>query len=401
MNFRRASTISGGIRYVAFLVLFACILLPATCTTAGNLEQRSIPGSLSTGLGHLFDLVDPAKSVSFDPARIAGVMDFIEKPEKDSYLYYADDILGMPSAYFESDLRYRLEALAAYAFNPAIPDVATMPSSVRLFHWLDLQGRRRPAPRIQRHLAANGSPVILKGLQEVEITPDISSGAYYRYRVRYALVMFTYRQHRVLVSVTRQVDISSVGKKGYILGTDDDWDYLYSDETGLTIPALGWIKSYLYDSAAIQIYDEMDSAAPQLRLALFKWLRAGWAGINMVQRRHIYNGLKRFAGPYKEILEHPRLPSAQILAGEFSKIRGLSEAQLASRMQLYAAILKDRYLNGNPRSAKWPVDLLEDRTHWGRLTREQAQSVLVIETIKYLIGKTRREDLGRLLGLNR
>ena len=385
---------------VAVILLAVCILFPTVCGAGGDPEQIPLPGSLSTGLVHLLDLVNPAETVSFDPAKIAGVMDFIEKPEKDGILYYADDILGMPSAYLESDLHRSLGAVLAYAFNPDIPDVATMPSSVRLFHWLDHRGRRQPAPRLERNLAAPGKPMVLEGLQEVEITPDISSGAYYRYRLRYALVMFTFRQHRVLVTVTRQVDASGVGKKGYILGTDDDWDYLYSDETGLTIPALGWVKSYMYDSGAILVYDEMDPGTPQVRCAMFKWLRAGWAGINMVKRKHIYNGLKRFAGSYKEILEHPRLPPPQALAGRFAKIRGLSENQLTSRMQKYAALLKKRYLNSNHRNPEWPTELLDDRTYWRGLSRQQAQSALVIETIKYVVGKSREDEVARLLDLN-
>ena len=43
----------------------------------------------------------------------------------------------------------------------------------------------------------------------------------------------------VIITVSAQTDVSSVGKKGYVLGADEDWDYFYSGKKGLTIPALG------------------------------------------------------------------------------------------------------------------------------------------------------------------
>ena len=58
-----------------------------------------------------------------------------------------------------------------------------------------------------------------------------------------SLLLFKYRQRNVLVTVSKQMDASTVGKKGYILGEDNDWDYFYSPKTGLTIPALGWVRS--------------------------------------------------------------------------------------------------------------------------------------------------------------
>jgi hypothetical protein len=56
------------------------------------------------------------------------------------------------------------------------------------------------------------------------------------------------------------------------------------------------------------MYEEIDPVTTKVRCAVFKWLRAGWSGINMVRSKHIYNGLKRFAKPLKEILEYPSLP---------------------------------------------------------------------------------------------
>ena len=154
------------------------------------------------------------------------------------------------------------------------------------------------------------------------------------------MLFFKYRRRSVFITVSKQADVSTVGKKGYVLGSDSDWDYLYSGKTGLTLPALGWVKSYMYDSRGINIYYAIEPTAPRVRCAGFKWLRAGWSGINMVQKKHIYRGLKRFGATFKEIVESPSLPPVNRLAGDFARIRGLSQDALKLKMDIYSNVLK-------------------------------------------------------------
>ena len=224
-------------------------------------RRVKIPQALSAGLHHFLDLADPDKTVAFDPKKVAGVLDFINQPGKDAALYYADSILGAPSAYYEFDIHENLKKIVAYSFNPDIPDIATVPSSVRLLYWLDARKNRQSPPRIGQYLDRLDSPVVINGLQYMEITPDTHSGAYYAYNMHQTVLLFKYRQRNILVTVSKQVDVSTVGKKGYVLGADDDWDYFYSGKPGLTIPALGWVKSYMYESSGINIYDEVDPVA--------------------------------------------------------------------------------------------------------------------------------------------
>ena len=190
------------------------IILPIQSRASKNPEEVKISPSIYPGLHHFLDLVDPDKNVSFDPGLVAGVMEFIESPKEDHALYFADDTLGMPSAYHEFDSQTDIEKISNYAFNPDIPDIATMPSSVRLFQWMDEKGQRRQAPRVNRYLGDLDPPVVENALQYVEITPDTHSGAYYGYNLYQTLVVFKYRQRRVIITISRQADVSTVGKKG-------------------------------------------------------------------------------------------------------------------------------------------------------------------------------------------
>jgi hypothetical protein len=374
-------------------------LLSAESQADENLVEIKIPQVLYDGLHHFLDLADPDKTVAFDPKKVAEVLDFINQPGKDAALYYADSILDAPSAYYEFDIDENLKKIVAYSFNPDIPEFASMPSSVRLLYWLDARQNRKSAPRIGQYLDRLDSPVVIKGLQHMEISPDTHSGAYYAYNVHQTVLLFKYCQRTILVTVSKQDNVSSVGKKGYVLGADDDWDYFYTGQPGLTLPALGWVKSYMYGSSGINIYDEVDPTSPKVRCALFKWLQAGWSGINMVRRKHIYSGLKRFAKPMKEILEYHSLPTVESMAGYFSRIRGFSEETLRSKMQIYSDILLNRYDGYKGHAKKLPASLFKDKNHWAQMSRDEMESALVIEYMKYALGKTGSDEVEALLDL--
>ena len=382
------------IAVIGTLIWTLGIISPAF-TGAQSMEEISIPATLAPAFKHLFDLAEDSRSGIPDPDKIAPILDFINSPKTSAALYHADGIRDAASAYYEFDIHNSLQNLLAYAYSPRIPWTVTVPSSARMIHWLDSNRHRQPSPDIGQYLGRLEFPVVVKGLQSVEITPDTHSGAYYTYDNHQVMILLKYRQRTILISVSVQMDDSDVGKKGYILGADEDWDYLYSDTPGTTIPGLGWVKSYIYRSSGINIYEAADPSAPKVRCAVFKWLRAGWSGINMVQRKHIYSGLIRFAKPVKEILEYPRLPAAESLAGEFQRIRELSESNLRTKIMIYRNILQKRY-DGRERSRKFPTDLVANKDHWTGMSREEMESVLEIEYMKLAVGKTHKREVGGL-----
>jgi hypothetical protein len=68
---------------------------------------------------------------------------------------------------------------------------------------------------------------------------------------------------------------------------------------------------------------------------------------------------------------------------------------------MYSKILKSRYGSGKPRSGKWPADIFDNLKYWSGMLQNEMQSVLVIEYMKYTLGKSRPEEVGELLGLTR
>jgi hypothetical protein len=155
----------------------------------------------------------------------------------------------------------------------------------------------------------------------------------------------------------------------------------------------------MYDSYGINIYYELDHNAPLVRCAILHWIRAGWSKINFVKRHHIYSGLKRFAGPFKAILESPTLPDADVMAGVFSNISTLSGDILKEKADNYFTIMKTRYGKQKYDSKKWPSDIFEEKGPWLNMNNEEIKALLAREYMKLILGKTQGKEVAALLDL--
>ena len=383
------------------LIMLVLMFPAASVCGAESLTEIQIPQSLAPELKYLLDLTDPENHQSFQPAKITKLLEFFEEPKDPHTLYFVDPQLGSPSAYFDFDIRQQFDHFLKYAFNPDIPGYLTSPSSTRLSHWKQVQGRAGQLPALWNMTKNLDEPIIVKGLQSFENTPDVFSGAYYRYSLYRTLILLKVNNRKMLISISKQTGTSEVGMKGYVLGSDDNWDYFYSGKPGLTVPGLGWVRSHMYDSYGINIYSEMDPDAPLLRCGAFRWIRAGWSKINVVKKHHIHNGIKRFAKPFKEILEHPSLPSISALRDTHSNIKALSEDELKKRVKTYLSILENRYGHEYRPPRRWAPQVFKDKKPWFQMSTESMQAVLMLEYMKHALGKRDENSAVALWGLSK
>ena len=381
------------------LIMMVCLFQPLTASAADTLAEIQVPNEVLPALMHLLKQADPDHQADFDSEQINKLLDYIEAPKDANALYFVNPQLGSPSSYYEFDLHRNLEHILKYTFNPNVPGFLMTPSSMRLSHWEQIRSRDQQVPDLWNMLAGLDAPIIVKGVQFVENTPDLFSGAYYSYQLDRALILFKHNNRRALVSISKQRGPSDVGKKGYVLGSDDNWDYVYSGKPGLTIPGLGWVRSHMYDSYGINIYYEIDPQVPLLRCAVFKWLRAGWSKINAVKKNHIHRGIKRFANSFKEIMEHPSLPDINAFSESYSKIKALSDEQLREKIEIYVSLLEKRYGRNYRPPGTWSPEIFKDKSPWYQMSTEAMQSVLMLEYIKKALGKTDDHALVALLNL--
>lgn len=378
----------------ATVALTGAFLLPGPAVAS---EEVRLPDAAAAGVQHLLSLVGPEVREDFQPERVAGFMHFIFGPKRPGVIYTAEPIEGSASAYTEVDVNMGLAPLLAYSFNPDIPWFATTPSSLRWTSWTRTDPPWTRLPRLWELFSDGDLPRVIRGMETVENTPDLFSGAYYRYALHRTLILFRHEGRSVLISLSRQKERSEVGKKGYIVGADDDWSYFYSGEPGLTVGGIGWMNSYMFDSVGIAVYAEKEPAGEVARTANLKWVRGGWSNINVIQNRHIHKGMERFAQTLKSILESPQLPPIKVLEESAARIARLTDAEIRRKIDLYRAILLSRAERLEGGARKHLPDSFWDDGVWAAMTRPAMEAVLVLENLKAHLGKIPLEEIRELV----
>jgi hypothetical protein len=356
----------------------------------GDFPEVALPQNLTDDLAYLLAFNDPSRQqpAPFEPERVADILDFITGPKEPECIYTAAAELGEPSAYAEFDLDTDMKRLIRVAYSPDIPGMATAPASVRLHYWTRVNGNGGKLPRLWERFDNLDQPVVVSGTAYEQITPDPFSGTYYDYDLDRTLVLFQHRGRRVLISLSKQRDVSEVGKKGVTLGADEEWNYLYTGDAGVPKFGLGWVRAYMYDSYSVMVYIETDPAAPRTRLGIFKWVRAGWQDINMVRSYHIYRGMNRFAKGFTEVLHSPSLADTSAITAEVTRIRQLSQDELKSAPRRYLDRLKKQYRHSDAFAENDTASLFEDDRYLNQLNREQMEAILIIEYLKNAAGSS-------------
>jgi hypothetical protein len=372
-------------------ILMTALYIPAH--THGMVTER-VSDTMIGELNYLLSFVGDTKNGQpFMPERIEHVLNFVVSPAKADTRYHAGKIKGAPSAYYAFDVRRNLTQVLRLAYHPEIPSVITAPSTIRLGRWKKINGSNTPLPKLWELLPNLKSPFLLTGVEYIVNSPDTYSGAYYDYDLDRTLILFKHKGRNVFVSLSKQKGLSGVGKKGLIIGPDENWDYIYSGQPGVTKAGLGWIRSYMYDSYSIAFYYELDAASPLMRFAVFKWVRAGWKEINFVRTADIYNGAIRFSRVFKEVLESPDLPNTADLVQACKEIQKLSKEQYREIVAAYLKSVEERSLTEGLLSKKQIDEWFNGQQYLNSLSREEMQALIMLEYLKQLLGKNRHRTL--------
>jgi hypothetical protein len=375
-------------------LLFFFLLLPLTVSAGDAMRESGLPAAIDNELAYLLDFVgkDRLDPHRFDTARIGRLLDFIESPKDKARLYRAGERDGAASAYYEVDLQRNLDHLLRLTYSNDIPSVFTAPSTVRTERWTAVDAPGQKLPELWTLPGDPDKPVVVTGMEHLVNSPDSHSGAYYEYDLHRTLILTRVRGRKLLISLSGQTDESRVGRKGIIVGPDDNWDYLYTDQTGLNRMGLGWASTYMYSSQSVAFYLET-GGAPKTRFGVFKWIRAGWAGINVVNSQHIFDGLRRFGEVFKQIAEHPRADDTAALARTFREVSRMPQPRLKRIAQDYLAGLRKRCEEEGLLADSDVQALFRDGRYLGSLSREDMESILAVEYAKEILGKPHYVEL--------
>lgn len=337
-------------------------------------------------LHYLFDLAADPEGKTFDAQRIAALMSFFLSSKSSDAVYRADGSFDAPSAYHEFTVNTDLQHMVDYIMDTDIPSYFFWPSSLRLTRWTQVDGGDAQFERLKAASGKLDAPFFLKGTEHVTITPDQHTGAYYSYDVDKMVLLTPFHNGKAMFNIYRQQKPSEVGRKGWVLGKDDDWSYLYTQKTGLNVGGLGWAKTYMYDSFGITVYFQPDVDKPMVKCGVFSWVKAGWAGMNMVQSKHIHRGLVRVATAFKAILEDPRLPEPAILAETFSHSKQLSTDTLRAYAKDYFDGLGQQLATSKSLRRKIGK-ALDTETALAQMTWDELYAVVALDYFKKLLGR--------------
>jgi hypothetical protein len=347
---------------------------------AQSLSDRSSP--VTAAAVKLIDFAMDSKS-AIDVKAMATLADYVieSKTAREAELPKIRKAIG---AYYEFDTRIDFLTFLQYSYTNQIPTALTSPASLRYSLWRGAAGEAHQLPESWKLPAPDATPLVIRGRQHDGITPDLTTEVYYEYDLVRALILFNHKGRHVLISISKQADVSTVGKKGFILGSDDDWNYHYTNDTGSAKAGLGWVKSYIYDYFSVAVYVGSGSSPTMVRSGFFQWIRAGWSGINFALPEHVIKGIKRHAKNSKSILESPKLPESGQIVATYRRLHALPLQDLIER---YATLQQARQELAVIAGKINKKDAL-GRNAWADTPKEQIIEALMLEYFKTALGKS-------------
>jgi hypothetical protein len=360
--------------------IFTLLLMFGTISPALGETELKVPTQVYPDLEYVLSLFQ--SSDDLDPTQLTELIKFVTFTPAESGMKLKERD-GASGAFYSFTVQGDFADVLDYVYNPGIPLYVTMPSSLRQHEWLAPEVTQA-LMKLPRLVESADDIRLLRGRDREVITPDTNTGGYYRYTQDRVVTILPGPTGPVLISVSSQNDLSEVGKKGCIVGDDKDWNYLYSNETGLNKTGMGWVDSYMYSAHSILIY-VVDSSSNEIHLGSFKWLNAGWATMNMVKSSHILKGIKRFASDFKAVIEAPGLPSALALADKYRQLQQTSEAGLQQMVSPYLESLTSDSASGLDSS--FFKRLLSSGKYLQQMSHEELVKVLLLEYVKGNIGK--------------
>ena len=205
-----------------FSVLAALLILPYQPVAAFSSTDDF--NSVKDAAMKLVQLCDEPKA-GLDEHAVATLVDYVLTSKKNNE-YALPKSQGCTGAYYEFDTKITFPRFIDYSYSPFILSVITRPSSLRYSFWTTFRSETERLPTSWKPVLPGGTPVIIHGKERDSNSPDLNTGVYHEYDLKRTLVLLNYKGRQVLLSISKQIGKSDVGKKGYILGSDNDWQLL-------------------------------------------------------------------------------------------------------------------------------------------------------------------------------
>ena len=383
----QVKSLSSCIRYCV-LALLLCAL-PQVAFALD--EEPSAPqnNKVPTAVEDVLDMLLKNITGSTVPptASLAPLLDYVTDPTVDAGSVSPRKRDQGAGCFVRTTLNVPFSKMLRYCYDPQIPGEALYPNVIRRHSWLP------QSPFVQQKvqlwekagkLADGQEPLAVRGQEQEEITPDSFSGCFYTYVLDRLILLVRYKGKDMLISAARQQKPSTVGKIGAIVGDDNQWSYVYSQKVGSDLALAKWAETYMYDAANVTVLYQ--SSPSTTGMAFFKYVKAGWAGMNMVKPKHIASGIQRFLTGFKQVIQSSALPAPEAIVAKRKELNAMSDAQLQEALTPYAQALSTR-ADKKPLSSSVFQPLVKDGNYVTTLTKEERISELMKQYMREKLGK--------------
>jgi len=351
-------------------------------------KPAKLAKDVEASLDHVFDVLK--KDVAFEPAKAQAMFAFIDATRDPKDIEPAKRFDGRGIC-LRGAVGSSLDSILRYFYNPAIPNYLLCPAVLRMSGWHEGSEILARDRGLWDELPELDQPVQVRGREYEATTPDAFAEAYYLYDLNRLMILLKHEGRNVLISVTEQEDKSDVGRKGAILD-DLQWDYFYSGLEGLNKGMIGWMDTFTYSSGSVQVYIE-NAEQTETTVFLFKWLRAGWAGMNVVKRSHIYDGTLRYIRSFAKVVESDAMSPEQ-MEEAMSVVRDYSDAEVNSLIDEYSNNFEARFRDDPKLKSKDYAKIIADGGYAKVLDAKARRSILGLEMLKALLGMKTLVTLG-------
>lgn len=383
-------TLSNGIMRL-FAASLVCLMLSPLA--AGTAEAKStLPPEVQKTLTALLAMQDPAAPVpdaaamnafleySTSLVNLTGVGEeppFPGKHQKGSGIIWRSRLRGVP-----------LATTVEYLFNPKVPMTVVFPSSIRYSIWQPGSDILTAAEPLQASLGKHrDAPLVLRGTEFEEITPDDNTGTSYSYMLDRVIILTENAGKQVVLSLSWQKGKSNVGEKVATIGDYSNWDFVYSGVQGTLASGIGWAETFIYSSASITILYEDAPGGKDTGYALYRWMDAGWSGMNMVKQSHITAGAERSFAGLKAFMEAPNRPTPDAIAAHMSELEKLDISTLQARFAPYSAKVEEAAATVDVLKTDDFQKVIKDGGYGKSMTKDELLAAFAVQYIKQQLGK--------------
>jgi len=227
-----------------------------------------------------------------------------------------------------------LERRIPFHFSPKLPDYVMYPITIRYTHANEAinQAYSNILKNIDKNCYTFG-----KYLSEEYTAPNKQAGACYHYTNMHCLIRVNLDGTNIVLSLKEMIGLSSPSIRGTEVESSHSNLFYYSSKTGLTLPGLTWVNSYIYGSKQLVIF--VSTGTNQLYYGTFSWINAGYKNINLIFPGSIREVLLQAIKVFDDLTIFKNIDSVQ-LENLVKKIYELSNNEIDTYYKTYCDFVK-------------------------------------------------------------